>query len=358
MMEESNMKWNPDELTSALEGQENPTKKILDSLRSKLKKMETRSGSETVSFPTFEDLWRKHLADLNQPKVVPFARKAKIASSFLAAAAGLCFAFIYLFPFTKITKENSYAVKIHDVSGDAYVVNSDGSRRSHLNLLSNLEKGDRIQVEEGSFVDLYLTGQASIRIRENSDIILEKMIQDLDMHKITVYLSKGSILAHIHKLNKTSQFVIRTEDSKVEVRGTKFLTENKEGSLTVAVSEGKVLVSQPSTGLSQEIDSNEEVIQSSGDWKKTKLGSMNLRSLAELDYVSIQDVRQSELSRVIQSEEDIFRIYSILEQVSTTDGENYRGVVFKMDEKFIYIRTVKGESKIPQSKINEVEKIR
>lgn len=356
-MEESFMKWNPEELASALEGKESRTKKTLDLLVSKLKGMSAKTQSEQLDFPSFDELWNKHLEEKNKTNVVHFATRKKILGSFLAAA-GLFFAFLYLSPFSEQQIVKSYSIKIHAVSGDAYIVNSDGSRRSHLNLLSNLEKGDRLHVEEGSFVDLYLTSQSSIRIKENSDVILEKLIQDLDTNKVTIYLSKGSILAHIHKLNKTSQFTIRTEDSKVEVRGTKFLTEKQENGLVVAVSEGKVLVSQASQAFSQEIISNEELIQNGAEWKKSSLGAKNLRSLAELDYVSIESVPQENLSRVIQNEDDLYRIYSILEQVSTTDGENFRGVVFKMDESFIYIRTVKGESKIPRSKINEVEKIR
>ncbi|MCZ8237423.1 MAG: FecR family protein [Leptospiraceae bacterium] len=356
-MEESFMKWNPEEVASALKGKESRTKKTLDLLVSKLKGMDAQLQSEPLTFPPFDELWNKHLEEKNKTNVVHFGTRKKILGSLLAAAA-LFFAFIYLSPFSEEQIVKSYSIKIHAVSGDAYVVNSDGSRRSHLNLLSTLEKGDRLHVEEGSFVDLYLTSQSSIRIRENSDVILEKMIQDLDINKITIYLSQGSILAHIHKLNKSSQFTIRTEDSKVEVRGTKFLTEKQENGLVVAVSEGKVLVSQASKAFSQEIILNEELIQNGAEWKKSSLGAKNLRSLAELDYVAIESIPQENLSRVIQNEDDLYRIYSILERVSTTDGEDFRGVVFKMDESFIYIRTVKGESKIPRSKINEVEKIR
>jgi hypothetical protein len=371
-MEQNQPKWNPKEIPSALEGEKNPTKEYLDSIVQYLKESQESNTYPVPTFPAFDTVWQKHLSNESKLENIETQIKTKVslfpsyvtkwkAVSSLAVAATVLVVLSTGYFFSN--KENTngyqtYEIKITNVSGNAYILNSDGSRRVHLKSLKTIQSGDRLQVEEYSFVDLELSPQTGVRIQEKSAATLEKWIYDGFSLKSTFYLERGGILAHIHKLNKSSEFMIATKGAKVEVRGTKFLTLKTEDNLTVAVAEGKVQVFDKESKKSEDILQNEQVDWKNKNWEKSPLQPKIVQSLAELDFVSIESVPSSETQKMIQSEEDLFRIYAILERITTIEGKVIRGVVFHMDEDYIYIRTVAGEQKIPQSIVSEVEKIR
>ena len=118
-------------------------------------------------------------------------------------------------------------------------------------------------------------------------------------------------------MDKSSEFVISTKGAKVEVRGTKFLTVKNQDALTVAVAEGKVRVLDKETKKSEDILPNEQVDWKSKNWEKSPLQPKIVQSLAELDFVSIESIPTGETQKMIQTEDDLFRIYAILERITT-----------------------------------------
>jgi hypothetical protein len=375
-----------------------------------------------VRLPNFEEIWARYKKEEAEipAEIVPRFLRARLkvgkdsgfslstsarmysllGSAALAAAAIL----IFIGPLETWIKSGQGVSSVSTQaqagvsgwSGEVYLLNSDGTPRTHLRSISKINPGDRIAVGPQSYVDLSLTAQSSIRIKSDSRVTLEKLRRDQSQDRVRLYLEEGTVLAHVQKMKKDSDFWIRTEWGKVEVRGTRFLTQKDAKGMTIAVSEGKVSwISRPGRDLSAESSGSESSISAQselsgsgspqeGQWnpgleigeyqqvmmdrsqvsdsKNLKIEKISLRStrdLAELDFVHLEaPLPEKSKPKTIQTEEDLFRIYSILESVTTEEGKEFRGVIFRMDEEYIYIRTVDGEKKIPQKTILYVEKIR
>ncbi|WCL47544.1 FecR family protein [Leptospira sp. GIMC2001] len=374
-MKREDDRLNEEEVSKALEGATNTVSIRLQRLVEIFSNMDR--PSRRTEFPAFEDIWIKlkgpeqtnldsmQTNSANLEIAEPFDKlsvknckssRLMVSSGFIGAVAAVL---IFIFIMRSETETlPSYNTKISAVIGEAYILNHDGTPRSNLNNLSQLQNGDRIQTGARSSVDLILTPHSSVRIRENSEISLEKLMKKDDSEKVTMFLVRGTILAYIHKMKKDSDFVIRSDIGKVEVRGTKFLTSKTDEGFTVAVSEGRIIYTAANSSNPIPVDPNFQISTIDSTTKKNILSKSNARELSELDYIELESIPETGRKNAIESEEDIFRLYSLLEEVTVDGGIVHRGVIYAMDENFMYIRTVAGEIKIPQAKIQEVEKIR
>lgn len=344
-------------------------------------------GSESydrVDFPPFEKLW----ADENPTPIFihsspkqkkEFGNPNSFAVKILSIAAGIALVFLGAWFGWKDRVFPNYQAKITQVHGGVFALNSDESPRVHLNQLESVSSGEMISVDSDGYVDLSLTPTSSIRLQANSRAILESIHQEDGNERIRIYLKNGAVLAHVAKLKKTSEFVIRTDWGDVHVRGTQFLTQSTNEGILVGVASGRVEFQSSATlqATDSRTYSDENLdrqgnfpnypievlpgfqVESDGNLSMQKpISISNKKKLAELDYLKLEDIDLSDTQKFIESEEDLFNLYSILEVVHLEDGKSHRGVIYGMNDTYLYMRTVEGEVKILQKEILDVEKIR
>jgi hypothetical protein len=357
-----------EQVSQTLMGESNEYTAILSQLKNKLQSAFSTPKNQSNVSVDFEKIWNKHLAsdDLSSEsftlsansdyEVLPFYKKSWVRGLVSIAALGLI-TWIGWINYQKLTKPflPSYDAKITNVYGTAFLLNSDGSPRVDLKNLDRIPAGETVFVGTNSFVDFAITPNSSIRIRSNTTLNFEILVQEELKDRIVLYLKEGSVLTKVSKLKKFSEFTIRTEMGNVQVRGTRFVTETKDETLKVGVVSGKVNFTKDSSSGVSILPGFE--VESSSDGITQKPISKDLeKQLAELDSVSMEE--PDSMEKIIQSEDDLFRLYSIIEQIQLENGTSVRGVVFGMNDGNLLIRTVSGEMKIPQDKILNVEKIR
>lgn len=259
-----------------------------------------------------------------------------------------------------VTSDQARAIRVR---GSVYAIAGDGSQIS-------VEEGQawgentRFVVSKGAVLDLGLTEYSSIRIRENSDLTVDRLSRKTN--RVELELREGTVLSHVAKLKKDSEFLIRSGAELVQVRGTRFLTRNQSGVITVAVADGRVAVGNASREgqvssaepLVEVIASEQITLTRSGSILRSPIDPRSRKEISELDAVPIEEKDGIEVRSLIQTEDDLFQTYSILEEILLDDGARIRGVVYGMDEENLYVRTHQSELKISQKKVIDVEKIR
>lgn len=106
-----------------------------------------------------------------------------------------------------------------------------------------VKAGDTIYTKENSRIDVQLQGFGLIRINQNSQVDLDKVITQAN-ESIKLGLNNGQILCKILALRKGQDFKVETPTAVAGVRGTTFLVEaQKENKASeVAVESGAVEV--------------------------------------------------------------------------------------------------------------------
>jgi hypothetical protein len=198
----------------------------------------------------------RHLAD-SQPDIVPPTRAdvdaavEAIASELestrrrrdrrrvLVGALAVAASVLVLLGSLRAFPANRGAATVSEVSGGVLVMR--GAEGATLERGEALAKGDRIVASGASRATLALPGGSELVASAGADILVAE-------HGRTELfeLRAGSIDLHVAKLEAGDRFIIRTPDSEVEVRGTRFrvdITERCNGTTThVNVTEGVVLV--------------------------------------------------------------------------------------------------------------------
>lgn len=328
-----------------------------------------------VQYPEFSDLWYKSkmatqtMEFQGEPKKYPIfsMRQLAFAGSFIIFVLALGLFFRNPFRPSLSLPESSYSLSglsanVLQLHGEGYLLNEDSSIRNSLGLAPKIHAGDRFIVEKDGFLDLEIEETAAIRVFGPSEVIYESK-RDLGWGEgYLLYLKNGRIGAKLPKLKKNISFGIRTDYGNAMARGTRFVVSLEgEDTLQVAVLEGKVSFVRGDIGnrnlATQEIDILPKMAlhYSGNSIVQTSISSNLIKSLVELEFINSK--LQDSLS-FIKTEEDLFRIYSILERVELDNGEKIIGVVYGMDESYLYIRTTQKERKIPLKKILNVEKMR
>ena len=111
---------------------------------------------------------------------------------------------------------------------------------------ARLERGDRITVAGGSFIDVELRGKYRVRIKGDSEVRIEDIKVWGKGARTLLSLAKGRILVDIDKGYKGKEFRVKTALGEAVAHGTEFsvAVEEEEKGFWVGVLEGKVGVSQ------------------------------------------------------------------------------------------------------------------
>jgi hypothetical protein len=353
-----------------LKGERSSISTKLDRIRFYLQKIYLQNQKEP-SFPSFQDIWLKldgvdpiegfSLESANMESDRPTGRKA-IVSFFKygvlplsVAAAGLLIVWNFM---GDVPTAPGLVARITQIKGEAFLLDEEGNSIQGLSIGSSIPEGSRVLVKESSNLDMILNSKASIRIQGNTILRIESNQKKETSNIVQLFLENGTVLSHAYKMDKRSSFLVRTDLGLVSVRGTRFLTKKTNNSLLVAVSHGTVDLKKLESETSIEVVQKFQVIYESNEIVQTPITNLVTRELAQLDYVEMETPLDSSIERAIQSEDDLYDIYSILEAIQMDNGKLIRGVIYGMDDGFMYIRTVDGEVKIPQKNILDVEKIR
>ena len=135
--------------------------------------------------------------------------------------------------------------KIFVVKGDVKIKKANGETTwQKVNTSTILEKGDVVETQEGSSVDLVIGSniEKSVRVAEKSHLEF-KSINPTDLN-----LSKGKIAVSLKKLESKSSFTIKTPTAICGARGTAWSEETDASSTKVCVFESSI--------YAREIDAN------------------------------------------------------------------------------------------------------
>jgi len=136
--------------------------------------------------------------------------------------------------------ENPIVVAMY---GEATVSTPSGARA--LQSGQKIGPGSTISIQEGSSLDIEVSGKFAIRLKENSSVRIGRMIPKYRKGEVRIALNKGKALVRIDEGFKGSRFFMRTSAAEVKALGTKFAvdaTEKLRKRTWVGVLEGAVEV--------------------------------------------------------------------------------------------------------------------
>lgn len=331
----------------ALEGEKNELSSSLDALSKLLSKPWAKPSIEI----SFEELYEK----ANRSKIAYFSKPTIIS---LSAAALLLFSIASYFFLSKRQASSNLAgteISITKIAGKAFLLSNDSDRSLALAEGESVSVGQILRTEKDS--------QIFLSISRGEGMILggETELEVLKDGNKSFRLRQGDLLVHLHKNLKKEEFKILTSQGFVEVRGTKFeVRENRGEGTVVSVLEGRV-----ATRSANEKDKGEQVLEPGQKiqlepkgFHRSFLTGAELNQLGKrFTALAVEEIpRNTEKS--FSNKDDLFTEYQRLERVLLASGEIYEGVIVDMDEKFMYLQTLKNEIKIPRDSVLEVIQLR
>ena len=163
---------------------------------------------------------------------------------------------------TQVSTEKLLKAKVTFIKGSAYLLRENNAEKVKLKVGEILRPGDVIITGKNSVVHIIIQKRGVLKIRENSQIIVDKLYLAQKGEDTGIRVISGKIVAGLQKLGKNDKFRITTSTAVAGVRGTSFLVEiratkkkafpyfvevgEKEEVVTkIAVLTGKVELSDP-----------------------------------------------------------------------------------------------------------------
>ena len=127
--------------------------------------------------------------------------------------------------------------KISAINGEAYVIRQNNSIPVKLGM--QIEKKDNIKTKNGQ-LQIIFTDRTIITIGKNSSFSIKNYLFDNKNPKAEFGLSKGIIKTITGKISKIApqRFHIKTKNALIGIRGTIFIVEVKNNSVTLTMIEG------------------------------------------------------------------------------------------------------------------------
>ncbi len=130
------------------------------------------------------------------------------------------------------------------VSGEAYVINREGSRKT-AEIGVELLPEYSLETMQDSYLEFQIGSSAVIRLDSNTKLSLSDLSkrtkEDSSSPDITMALNSGAIVQKVKKLTGHDKYNIITASAAFGVRGTEFLVKTSKDSDTLAVGEGSVV---------------------------------------------------------------------------------------------------------------------
>lgn len=213
------------------------------------------------------------------------------------------------------------------VVGEAYVQTA-GKVEKKISQNFVIFPKDKIITSKNSYLDLQITEDIKIRIRENTSIILESIFLSSKDDKVSVNfkLENGKIFSKINgKLSKDSSFQIQTKTFVAGVRGTEFITEETNESSKTLVSDGSVsmdLLDKEGKPIGKEtiIENGNKGICINNTISETKLTEDELKELNS-DSTTISSIKADALAEIEKILKTVDDQKSVNEQILNSQKE-------------------------------------
>jgi len=127
------------------------------------------------------------------------------------------------------------------VSGD--VTATRGSQTVTVGIGDALSEGQTLQTGPRSECELRLGNGTAIRIEEQTEVFLDRVVLDPGRSAVGIRLVLGTVLCKVRMLSVEERFRVRTPTAVVGVRGTEFgVTVSTGGDTLLAVRQGAVAI--------------------------------------------------------------------------------------------------------------------
>ena len=136
---------------------------------------------------------------------------------------------------------NSYTIA---VIGKAEISGS-GLRNKILKIKDEIENGKKIITGEKSEIVVQLEKTGIINVQPNSSVSVVSILKD---GKTEFELRKGMILSKVLRLNKSKEYIVKTNHAIITVRGTQFSVSCDDNETIVALGLGKLNIKNLKTG--------------------------------------------------------------------------------------------------------------
>ena len=187
----------------------------------------------------FEDRLQQRI-DADEEKT----KKTKKTWFYFSMAAAAAVAAIVVFQ-GKIFLAPAAEVMLKAARIEGKVVIVSGGFENELTASLNIKEGDVLKAGYKSGVDIEVTENSTVRLKENSQARVEKSREKGGTEEYVFELMTGELLAKVQKKGAVLNFAVKTPNSTVNVTGTAFkVLVVGEYATSVLVSEGTVNVSK------------------------------------------------------------------------------------------------------------------
>lgn len=249
------------------------------------------------------------------------------------------------------------------VKGSATVMK--GDEKTSLHIGDILKSGDTVNTDANSQVDLSLTENTMVRIRQNSVINLREIARTVDGgERIKLGLESGSALNHVTKLGKKDDYKVYTPTSVASVRGTSFEVQVKDGHSTITVGEGAVHVEELVYQRDEYIlEANRQITITDRSDEVIYLEEADKRYIQEareiFNHIKAMgsDTREMIKSLAnVKSEAELKKVFQRdIELIKLKDGRTIRGIIVSMKEGKLLVQTVKGSHVLQKNDVFRVK---
>lgn len=212
-----------------------------------------------------------------------------------------------------------------------------------------IRQGDRLETREGE-VDIALSSGTILRLKKNSIFTLKQYDTDGVDVRTEVYLSSGSLLNKVKRINAKDSHVVHTPTAIAGVRGTSFIVSVDSGKTDISLLEGSLSVQSAASSESERILEKGEAVRVSTNVDNTEF--KDIKSL-ENEFNTMKS-SESEFNKEIlaaagdleeaSSEEELKKKYNreVIEIVRLKDGRTLNGLVISQVGLKIIFQTVDG----------------
>ncbi len=194
------------------------------------------------------------------------------------------------FSILSIIYGNSKGLVVY-TKGECYLIRNNS--QSSLKVNTIILEQDIIKTKKNSNVNIQLSNGVLIRIGEESQITLKKILNQNRDEEFELQLNNGNILSKVEKeknKNKNIKLNIQSPTAIASVRGTEFYVET---STTIAVNQGKVEVSSIDGTQKQTVEAGEKIMATFQELKKSILETYEkekFKMIQELDKTKKQNL--------------------------------------------------------------------
>ena len=187
--------------------------------------------------PSFERMITRSIAEIREALTPRIPVMVRAAAAFLVIISITSY-FYYLQP---------EELAVMPVRGQAYLYSRAQNRWVEIISAANIRKGDILKTQADAMIDIDAKGKYSIRLKELSQLTVQRPGLAHANRDIYYELNNGKVLVDIYKDLKGASFTIKTGNAAAKALGTKFIVDvsDDDKKTWIGVLEGTVQVRNP-----------------------------------------------------------------------------------------------------------------